>query len=377
MSIAIAFSLISGSCDCYVAIINVNERTVYSSHFNIPKININDVFDFIKTNDIPISLKSLKAFLLEHAFKKSQPQIIFSIDIKVIPPDDIILSVMGLLNKLSLAPMLVRTYPENIAVILDFPISAKTKKKLGKQRPPLYIYRNVSDAYGYFLFNKKNIARNNAIYSAYIATNATLYYFLTGSGAILSASDIKIYLNLKENKKKLNIPEDIQIDISGVFSGLEYYKLFDTENTLYDKINDIPLEYALASKEYDFIKDAGRENDNLKFAVLSICKKWQLCLHSSSIKDGLLSKKIFETNEPIYQKNKRFNDTILLIKKIEEQDGTLKEDILLDLLNDLSNSGQDVSQITLELYMCAAYLAPPIVYDPRVNEAHWIENYIS
>jgi hypothetical protein len=78
-----------------------------------------------------------------------------------------------------------------------------------------------------------------------------------------------------------DVVQDLRSNAYGdriVFSGNERYILEYTSSTSREEIEDIPLEYALAAKQYEHL-DA---NDSIKAALIRVCQRWRIELRCRS-----------------------------------------------------------------------------------------------
>jgi len=127
---------------------------------------------------------------------------------------------------------------------------------------PRYLGQFVPKAYGDFLLGSCDTAEKAALIAALIAKNNGGYYYWSSYGRVQSSQDVAY---------------DLRLDYKGptsVFSAGEKYILVRHENTRHDDLDKIHLEYALASKRYEFLE----KNNVIKAALLHICKKWNITL---------------------------------------------------------------------------------------------------
>jgi hypothetical protein len=143
------------------------------------------------------------------------------------------------------------------------------------------VYQSEVIALAQVLFSK-NIRPTDisitAVAAAYLAANKPLYIYLRSAGTPHSSQDIinacqaKSVLSamLSKNNSALDL-NDVKFDMSQVVACTECFSL-SVENLQVDgDFRDIALDYSVARKRYSDLGD----QQSLKFAVLSVCKKWE------------------------------------------------------------------------------------------------------
>ncbi|MEI6445834.1 MAG: hypothetical protein WCO29_22565 [Nostocales cyanobacterium ELA583] len=136
----------------------------------------------------------------------------------------------------------------------------------------MYIDPGLSEAYARFLYgNQPN--RDYLVQALVkIALNPNLFIYLRSEGVVQSSQDIveAILCSQKPGGTK-NF---------SVYSATERYGLTILDTTRRDKLDKIPIKYALNVQS---CKDLG-ENNAIKFALLHICKEWKIKLSCFSLR---------------------------------------------------------------------------------------------
>jgi hypothetical protein len=125
--------------------------------------------------------------------------------------------------------------------------------------------RGISIAYSDILIGISNPSVLSGT-AALIAKNKGAYQYWSSFGMVHSAGDL---LQLFRRRTRTS---SIQ-NTSNVISGGEEFKISINHANL-DNFEEIPLEYALAVKKFEFLG----KNDALKVGLLQACKRWGMTL---------------------------------------------------------------------------------------------------
>ena len=134
--------------------------------------------------------------------------------------------------------------------------------------PITYLKHGIARAYSVFLFGENTLS-SSAISLFLISKNKGVYLYFTSIGRVHSSGDILFFIKNQLRESRVVTP-----------SG-DVYSIELTPSTSMSNIDDIPLEYALAMKKYEYLQ----ENDRLKMALLEICRSWKLQLSCSNLDD--------------------------------------------------------------------------------------------
>jgi hypothetical protein len=166
-------------------------------------------------------------------------------------------------NNIIVAPF--RTDPQFQTAVL-LPVLRDGDLAQVRDRSPRYLPKGVCRAYGELLGLTCERAEHIAIVGALIAKNPGLFHFWSSVGRVQSANDVLT---------------DLRTGASGprsVFSANESYITDYTDVTVRDRIEDIPLEYAVTQKRYEHLG----YNDAIKAALIRVCQQWHIDLRCNS-----------------------------------------------------------------------------------------------
>ena len=125
----------------------------------------------------------------------------------------------------------------------------------------LYIQKGVSEAYANFLLGHSS-PKVTSICAGLIARNANLHRFFNSIGVVQSSQDILEYMKSSQEEP------------TAVVSSYEAFITAKVSETIYDDLDKIPLKYAVARKKNFSLG----EINALKFALLKVCKLWNIRL---------------------------------------------------------------------------------------------------
>jgi hypothetical protein len=132
----------------------------------------------------------------------------------------------------------------------------------------MFLYPSMAHAYAHFLFGTHPSLQLAALAAGLIAHRDGLYYYINSRGVVQSSQDIVEFLKY----------HDPRLDELGslVVSASDLYTARPGSRTRRDKLDQIPLKYAVAMQKYhQFVQP---EPQRQKFALLTVCKLWGLQL---------------------------------------------------------------------------------------------------
>lgn len=138
---------------------------------------------------------------------------------------------------------------------------------------PLLLGTGVGRAYADFLLGQPASLGQSAIGAAIIGTRPSTHTYLFSSGRVQSAHDVVTALqNFSDSEQSETL------DTTAVFSADEIFTQRCTKETILERLDKIPLEYAVTVQKY---KHLG-EREGLKMALLAVSKRWKIELYCCS-----------------------------------------------------------------------------------------------
>jgi hypothetical protein len=314
-------------------------------------------------------LKEIAEFLASFNIQ-SRPNVVIAANHKIMQTDAPIITVFASLCAIKLCPFIIATDPDKKFAIFgqQIPPQMEPNRSIIKTASE-FVYTGLIKAYANFLFGVDSGELGAACVTALVASERPLFNYLSGAGEVQSSGDMINYLRRSELKAKLNIPQHVEIDNSGVGSGMYSYKL--SESSCFDpsKIDKVGLAYAAGAQKYNFLAEQSLKTDPLKFGLLSACRRVGLRIHCASVYDGLLARKLLDGDKDDVPEEQRE-----VRKKFREQltrgmaDGYDPTDILVNILQGLEGK-TNVEAILLALGWVSGPV--PVAFDPANEVALW------
>jgi hypothetical protein len=181
----------------------------------------------------------------------------------ILATDSVVLKVLVLLGVLGYVATPFQVNSERgLAVV--FPILPDSELAHLRTISPRYLRHGTCKAYAELLSLSCEQPEHIAIVGALIAKNTGAFHYWSSIGRVQSSHDVVQDLRAGRGTR--------------VHSAREEYILEFTGATRRDEIEDLPLEYAVASKRYEHLGP----NDAIKAALIHVCKEWGIVLRCRS-----------------------------------------------------------------------------------------------
>jgi hypothetical protein len=207
----------------------------------------------------------------------------------VLSTDSVILKVLVLLGVLGYvaAPFEVN---EERGLAVVFPILPDSEHAELRAISPRYLRRGICRVYAELLSLACEQPESVAIVGALIAKNAGAFHYWSSIGRVQSSQDVVQDLRSGRGTR--------------VFSATDEYILEFTRSTRRDGIEDVPLEYAVATKRCEHLGP----NDANKAALIQVCKEWGISLSCRSSRPDADDP---EASNPVYPLTSMFESIVL------------------------------------------------------------------
>ena len=280
-----------------VGIINANKQTVSCKSFSLIETSVSETKLLLNEDKRISELEAIVDFLRDQILEPQSAVVLMEIPSAVLDVNSLYLKILLLLSRKDYCEFEIRFIEENRRVQLGFqyfisyeqgatPISylipEETRLMAQLDRGAIYLQKALSKAYSQFLFGSSSssecASECASVFAALIAKNKNLYYFLNSEGQVQSSQDLLEFMRNHEE----GYP-------TAVIAGSEVFVTLKLPITKQEGIEKLPLKYALAKKQYNFLG----ETNAYKFALLSVCRLWKIRLYCLSWHDeegaGLLN----------------------------------------------------------------------------------------
>jgi len=276
-----------------VGIINANKQTVSCKSFSLIETSVSETKLLLNEDKRISELEAIVNFLRDQIIEPQSARVLMEIPSAVLDVNSLYLKILLLLARKDYCEFEIRFIEENRRVQLGFqylisyeqgatPISylipEETRLMAQPDRGVIYLQKDLSKAYSQFLLGSSSSSECASVFAALIAKNKNLYYFLNSEGQVQSSQDLLDFMRNHEE----GYP-------TAVIAGSEVFVTLKLPITKQEGIEKLPLNYALAKKQYNFLG----ETNAYKFALLSVCRLWKIRLYCLSWHDeegaGLLN----------------------------------------------------------------------------------------
>jgi hypothetical protein len=277
----------SGSSESLaVGLVDEEGGRIGGSSFAIEKAPLNDYYvpqpDGRRAYRMPADLADLGRFLHDAIPEGSRVTFLFevpeaiphpagdpgAIPHPVLTADSVLLKVLVFLGVQGVVAAPLKTDPDVSTAVL-FPTLGDGDMAHPAPAVPRYLPRGICKAYGELLSLDCERHEHVAIVGALIAKNPGAYHFWSSIGRVQSSQDVLEDLRHDEPNE------------TSVWSAREGYITDFTAATVYEAIDDLPLEYALTEKRYAHLGPG----DSIKAALIHVCRQWRISLRCSSSRD--------------------------------------------------------------------------------------------
>ncbi|NEO13952.1 MULTISPECIES: hypothetical protein [unclassified Moorena] len=265
-----------------IGIINAHKHTVSYKSFSLIETSLLETRALLNEDKSISELEAIADFLRDQVLEPENAQVLMEIPSAILDVNSLYLKILLLLSRKGYCGFEIKFIEKNKHVQLGFQyfisydqgeipvtylVSEKVRLTARIDHGVIYLQKNMSKAYAQLLLGASPSSECVAVFAALIAKNKNLYYFLNSEGQVQSSKDLLEFMRNHEE----GYP-------TAVIAGSEVFVTLKLPITEQGKIEKIPLKYAVAKKQYNFLG----EDNALKFALLNVCKLWKIRLYCLS-----------------------------------------------------------------------------------------------